>query len=58
MGDKMKTKYEKTLEDKLNLLNDVKKTNISKIHVNAIEYRRVPFTRVVPKKQYEFDLHC
>lgn len=53
----MRKKYEKTLEDKLNFINDAKKTNIAKIHIDSIDFGRVTTNTIVLKKHYEFDIH-
>lgn len=47
----------KTLEDKLNFINDAKKTNIAKIHVKSIKMGRVNVHPVILKKHYEFNFH-
>ena len=49
--------YEKTLEDKLNFINDAKKSNIAKINVESINFGRTSAETVVLKKYYEFSIH-
>lgn len=48
---------ERTLEAKLNFINDAKKTNIARIHVEAINFGRMKALRYVPKKRYKFGVH-
>ena len=47
----------KTLEDKLNFINDAKKSNIAKINVESINIGRVTTTPILLKKQYKFGIH-
>ena len=47
----------KTLEDKLNFINDAKKTNIAKIHVESVKMGRVDVHPIILKKHYEFGIH-
>lgn len=47
----------KTLEDKLNFINDAKKTNITKIHVKSVKMGRVNVHPVILKKHYEYGIH-
>ena len=47
----------KSLEEKLNFINDAKKSNIAQIHVNSINMARIATKPVVLKKYYEFDVH-
>lgn len=49
--------YEKTLEDKLNFINDAKKSNIAKINVKAVDVGRISANTVVLKKHYEYSIH-
>lgn len=46
-----------TLEDKLNFINDAKRTNIAKIHVESIKMGGVTPVPVIPKKLYIFAVH-
>lgn len=50
-------KYEKTLESKLNFINDSKKSNIAKINVESVNVGRVREETVVLKKYYEYSIH-
>ena len=52
MEDKMKT-----LEDKLNFINDAKKSNIEKINIESINIGRVTTNPILLKKQYKFGIH-
>lgn len=47
----------KTLEDKLNFINDAKKTNIAKVHVESVKMGRVNVHPVILKKHYEYGIH-
>ena len=47
----------KTLDDKLNFINDAKKTNIAKIHVKSVKMGRANVHPVILKKHYEFGIH-
>ncbi|MBR3139765.1 MAG: hypothetical protein IKF11_02715 [Methanobrevibacter sp.] len=47
----------KTLEEKLNFINDAKKTNIAKIHIESVKMGRVNVHPVILKKHYEFGIH-
>lgn len=47
----------RTLEDKLNFINDAKKSNIAKINVESINIGRVTTTPILIKKQYIFGIH-
>ena len=47
----------RTLEDKLNFINDAKKSNIAKINVESINIGRVTTTPILLKKQYIFGIH-
>ena len=47
----------KTLEDKLNFINDAKKTNIAKLHVESVKMGRVNVHPVILKKHYEYGIH-
>ena len=47
----------RTLEDKLNFINDAKKSNIAKINVESINIGRVTTTPILLKKQYKFGIH-
>ena len=47
----------KTLDDKLNFINDAKKTNIAKIHVKCVKMGRANVHPVILKKHYEFGIH-
>lgn len=49
--------YEKTLEGKLNFINDAKKSNIAKINVESVDIGRVNTNTVVLKKYYEYSIH-
>lgn len=49
--------YDKSLEDKLNFINDAKKSNIAKINVESVNFGRVNTKIVVPTKCYEFSIH-
>lgn len=49
--------YEKTLEDKLNFINDAKKSNIAKINVESVNFGRVNAGTIVLKKCYEYSIH-
>ena len=49
--------YEKTLEDKLNFINDAKKSNIAKINVESINVGRVNARTIVLRKYYEYSIH-
>lgn len=49
--------YEKTLEDKLNFINDAKKSNIARINVESVNFGRVKTGTVVLKKHYEYSIH-
>lgn len=49
--------YKKTLEDKLNFINDAKKSNIAKINVESVKFGRVNAETVVLKKHYEYSIH-
>lgn len=48
---------QKTLEDKLNFINDAKKTNIAKIHVDSVKMGRVNAHPIILKKCYKFGIH-
>ncbi len=39
----------KTLEDKLNFINDAKKTNIAKVHVKSVKMGRVNVHPIIIK---------
>ena len=47
----------RTLEDKLNFINDAKKSNIAKINVESINIGRVTTTPILLNKQYKFGIH-
>lgn len=47
----------KTLEDKLNFINDAKKTDIAKVHVNSVKMGRVDVHPIILKKHYEPSIH-
>lgn len=47
----------RTLEDKLNFINDAKKTNIAKIHIESVKMGRVTAHPIILKKHYEFGIH-
>ena len=47
----------KTLGEKLNFINDAKKTNIAKIHIESVKMGRVNVHPVILKKHYEFGIH-
>ena len=49
--------YEKTLEDKLNFINDAKQSNIARINVESVNFGRTSAETVVLKKYYEFSIH-
>lgn len=49
--------YEKILEDKLNFINDAKKSNIARINVESVNFGRVKAGTVVLKKHYEYSIH-
>lgn len=52
----MESSY-KTLEDKLNFINNAKKTNIARINVESIDVGRVSTNPIILKKHYEFSVH-
>lgn len=52
----MESSY-KTLEDKLNFINDAKKTNIARINVESIDVGRIRTNPTVIKKHYIFGVH-
>lgn len=47
----------KTLEDKLNFINNAKKTNIARINIESIDIGRVSTNPIILKKHYEFSVH-
>ncbi len=47
----------KTLEDKLNFINDAKKSNIAKINIESINTGRISTNPIILKKHYEFGVH-
>lgn len=47
----------KTLEKKLNFINDAKKSNIAKINIESIEKGRINTPPIILKKYYEFSIH-
>lgn len=55
-GVKMEEKM-RTLEDKLNFINDAKKSNIAKINIESINIGRVTTNPILLKKQYKFGIH-
>ena len=52
----MRNSY-KTLEDKLNFINDAKKTNIARINVESIDVGRIRTNPLIFKKHYIFEVH-
>lgn len=51
------SKKERTLEEKLNFINDAKKTNIARINVDSINFGRVNTNSIVLKKYYKYGVH-
>ena len=49
--------YEKTLEGKLNFINDAKKTKIAKINKQSIDIGRVKEQTIILRKVYEYGIH-
>ncbi len=47
----------KSLEDKLNFINNAKQTNIAKINIESIERGRVKTNPIIIKKYYKFSVH-
>lgn len=47
----------KTREDKLNFIEDVKKTDIAKIHIESVKMGRVKVHPIIIKKHYEPGIH-
>ena len=47
----------RTLEDKLNFINDAKKSNIAKVNIESINIARATATPILLKKQYKFAIH-
>lgn len=47
----------RTLEEKLNFINNAKKSNIAKINVKSIEIGRVKENTIILKKYYEYGAH-
>lgn len=52
----MESSY-KTLEDKLNFINNAKKTNIARINVELISIGRIRTNPLIFKKHYIFSVH-
>lgn len=49
--------YEKTLEGKLNFINDAKKSNIAKINVESVNFGRANANTIIFKRNYELSIH-
>lgn len=54
---KIKAKRKKNLEDKLNFVNNMKKSNISKIHFIDPENACIKLKTMNTKKYYKYDFH-
>ena len=47
----------KTLEEKLNFINDAKKSNIARVNINSIKIGRITTPPITTKKYYKFSVH-
>jgi len=50
-------KKSKSLNEKLNFINNAKKTNIAKINVESVDYGRVKPQTIILKRHYEYGVH-